>query len=449
MSDATHRSGRMAEPDFAAYVGLDWADRKHCYQLAVAGSTRIETGQVHNTPEALLSWAISLRERFQGRPIAVALEQRRGPVVYQLSKFPHLVLFPVHPNSVANYRQAFFPSGNKNDPVDSALLLELVMRHRDRLRGLQPDTPETRLLQELVEHRRRLVDDRTRHSNRLTACLKTYYPQPLDWIDNIDSPMGCAFLERWPTLESAQRAHPGTLRRFFLEYNCRSAERMQKRFEAIQQAIPAVEDSAVVHAGQVAMASLVAVLKVLNEQIAIADREIQRAMAAHPEGELFAGLPGAGPAMRPRLLAAFGTDRSRFASAEEIQNYSGIAPVRSQTGNTQWVHFRHACPTFLRQTFQEFAGHSLARCEWARAYYQAHRAGGQHHFAAVRSLAFKWLRVLFACWRDRRPYDEQTYTQSLYRRNSPLAKLLSLQGPPTNARWSSVAGFHRIGTETS
>jgi transposase len=438
-----------ADPVFAAYMGLDWANQKHCWQLLVAGADKPEQGTVENTPEALQVWAAELQERFSGQPVAIALEQRRGAVVFQLSKFPHLVLYPVHPTTVAKYRQAFFPSGTKNDPIDSTLLLELLVRHRDRLRALKPDTAETRLLQLLVEDRRKLVDEKTAYSNRLTAALKTYYPQPLQWMDDIDSPLGCAFLERWPTLEQAQHAHPGTLRKFFLQHNCRSAERIRLRIEAIHQATPAVTDAALLKAGEVIVRALVTVLKGLAESIALLDEEIERGVQAHPEAGLFAGLPGAGPVLLPRLLAAFGTQRDRYAAAVELQNYSGVSPVRSQTGNTEWVAFRRACPKFLRQTFHEFAAHSLAKSVWARAFYDSQIAACKRHHTAVRSLAFKWQRILFACWRSRTPYDEARYLRTLEMRNSPVAKLLRRrpEQPPTPVIWKVTGGFHTLAIE--
>ena len=117
--------------------------------------------------------------------------------MYQLSKYPHLVLYPVHPTTSARFREAFYPSGAKSDPEDTDVLLDLLEHHRHRLRRLDPDTPETRPLQMLVEQRRAWVDEKTRQSNRLTGWLKIFFPQVLDWIDDIDSPLGCDLLDRW------------------------------------------------------------------------------------------------------------------------------------------------------------------------------------------------------------------------------------------------------------
>jgi transposase len=412
----------MNETEFAAYIAIDWAEKRHCWQMAIAAPQGREKGWLDHQPQAIDHWAAELEQRFASAPVAVCLEQARGPLVYQLAKYAHLVLYPVHPATVARYRAAFFPAGAKDDPGDAALLLEILLHHRQHLRRIDPDTAETRLLSMLAEHRRRLVDERTRHSNRLTAWLKLYYPQPLDWIDDIDALLGCDLLQRWPTLQQLQHAHPDTIRRFFRTHNCRSAERIEQRIQAIREATAAVHDPALLEAGATATTSLVALLRTLHDQIAVLDQRLAELTPKHPEAYLFTGLPGAGPVLLPRLIVAFGTQRQRFASAAELAAYSGIAPVSRQSGFTKTVVFRHACPAFLRQTFHEFAACSRAKSVWARAYYQLQIGAGKRHHAAVRALAFKWIRILFRCWKNRTPYDEAHYLSCLEQRHSPLLR---------------------------
>ena len=120
------------------------------------------------------------------------------------------------------------------------------MHHRDRLRRLNPDTAQTRLVQHLVEGRRKLVNEKTRQSNRLTAQLKLYFPQVLTWFDRIDSPLVGEMLKRWPTLETLQKVRPATLRSFFTQHNCRSQELIERRLVEIHQAVPAVRDEALI-----------------------------------------------------------------------------------------------------------------------------------------------------------------------------------------------------------
>jgi transposase len=152
------------------------------------------------------------------------------------------------------------------------------------------------------------------------------------------------------------------------------------------------------------------------------DDRIAELFAAHGDHDVFTSFPGAGDVCAPRLAAAFGTDRARWDSAAELQAHAGIAPVTERSGKTVWVHHRLACPKFVKQTFHEFADPSIRFSRWARADYDQQRARGNHHHAALRALASKWLRILFRCWKERRAYDEDTYLDSLRRRGSPLAK---------------------------
>src|SRR5215467_587374 len=195
---------REQEPLFAAFVGIDWADQKHVWCLQTADSPKRESGELEHTPEAVEVWVAQLCQQFAQGPIAVALEQLRGALVFMLAKYEPLHLFPVPPTMAGNMREALYPSGAKDDPRDAELLLDLVLQHRDKLRRLSPDTEATRRVQNLVEERRKLVDEKTALTNRLTSDLKIYFPQILGWFERLDTEVACTLLENWPTLEELQ-----------------------------------------------------------------------------------------------------------------------------------------------------------------------------------------------------------------------------------------------------
>jgi len=326
----------------------------------------------------------------------------------------------------SSMRQALYPSGAKDDPRDADLLLDILLQHRNKLRRLSPDSEATRRVQNLVEERRKLVDEKTAQINRLTDHLKIYFPQMLEWFGRLDSDVVCGLLERWPALEELQKAPPAGLRAFFRKHRCRDREQIEHRMEAIRQAVPAIHDRAVIEAKSAAVRVIVRVVRVLVEGIEDLDGQIEEAAATHPDFFIFNSLPGAGPVMAPRLLAAFGSQRERYRSADELQSFSGIAPLTETSGKRKWVHFRWACPKFLRQSFHEWAGHSIAQSEWARAYYQQQRSHGNTHHEAVRALAFKWIRIVFRCWQDRVAYDENTYLAALVKRGSPLGVIVAM-----------------------
>ena len=195
-------------------------------------------------PHVLHGWVAQLRERFGGRPVGIAIEQRRGAVIHALMQYEFLVLYPVNPKALARYREAFHPSGAKDDPTDAALLLDLLRKHRDQLRPWHPDTVTARQLQLLCEHRRKLVNLRGGLTNRLTSLLKQYFPQALDWVGTLDSRQACDFLRKWPTLAAVQRARPTTVRRFYQQHNCRRAAVIDARLAEMATAQPLTTDPA-------------------------------------------------------------------------------------------------------------------------------------------------------------------------------------------------------------
>lgn len=411
----------QSAPDtFAAFVGIDWADAKHDVCLQAAGSTKRECLQLEHTPEAIDAWVTTLRTRFNGHLVAVCLELTKGPLVFALRKYDFLILFPINPLTLARSREAFTPSRAKDDPTDAALQLELLLTHRDKLQPLHPQSPAMRALEQLVEHRRRVVGDKVRITNRLTSTLKNYFPQVLQWFPDKDTPIFCDCLSRWPTLKAAQLARRSTLETFFRDHHVRSADVVAQRLHAIKAATPLTTDEGVIAPNALLVQALVNQLRVTLAAIETFDNAIAQRAQSHPDFPLFQALPGAGPVFASRLLVAFGEQRERYTTAAELQKYAGIAPVTERSGKKAWVHWRLQCPKFLRQTFVEWAAESIRHSFWARVYYQQQRDKGKAHQAAVRALAFKWIRILYRCWQDRTLYDESVYLNALNNRGSSL-----------------------------
>jgi len=413
--------GTLNETNYVAYIGIDWSDAKHDICLQGANSEQREFAVIPHQVERIEEWAQAMKQRF-GSPIAVAIELTKGPIVSALQKYDCFVIFPVNPTTLAKYREAFTPSRAKDDPTDAELALDLILRHPERFTPLQPQSVEMRTLATLVEQRRRLVDDRKRITNRLRDALKQYYPQTLDWFEQIDTVLFCDFLTRWPTLQQARRARKNTLKRFFNEHNMRFEHVLEARLTSIKVATPLTLDEAVILPYRLQALVLVEQLRVALDAIKQFDKEIERVATRHVDYALFRALPGAGPSLAPRLLVAFGEQRERYHNAADLQQYAGVAPVTQRSGKTCWVHWRWQCPTFLRQTFVEWAAQTINKSFWAGAYYRQQRAKGCTYQAAVRALAFKWIRILYRCWQTCTPYDESKYLKALERRGSPLLK---------------------------
>ncbi len=415
----TDTNNHNSYSDYAAFIAIDWADQQHVFSLKAADQTKKETGTLEQKPEIIGLWVAKLQERFGGRPVAVALEQSRGALIHALLAYDFIVLYPIHPTTVAKFREAFRFSGAKSDPLDTDQILEILTKHLDLLKPINPDTPETRLLGRLVQDRRKAVDLRTSHIQACLAGLKEYFPQAIELVNgNLSSRLACDFLMKWPTFEAFQQAKPSTLKRFYYGHNIRSPEVIQKVLNLATTAKALTTDPAIVESGSRLSQMYAQLIQTLNPVIEDYDQRIKKVFHDHPEAPLFSKLPGAGPALAPRLLAAFGTDRSRYETAGSVQTFSGISPVTRSSGKTRFVYFRQACPKFLRQTFHEFARLSLPKCQWARNYVEYYTGKGKKYHTIIRALAFKWIRILFGCWKHRKPYDDDQYMQILKKRGS-------------------------------
>jgi len=406
---------------FTAYVGIDWADTKHDVCLQVAGETRRHFSIIDHTPQSIDRWAKSLFERY-GAPIAIALELNKGPLVAALQKYEFFCLFPINPSTLAKHRKAFVGSGAKDDPTDAQWALELLLTYPQRFAQLMPQSPAMRILASLTEHRRALVDERVKVSNRLICTLKQYYPAALELFSNHDSVVFCDFLMRWPTLEQLKRSRQSTFLKFFNEHNARQAQLNQTRWEIITQAMPLTQDPGVIRPAQLYTTALASQLKGLICTLKNFDREIEETANTLSDYPIFKALPGAGQHLAPRLMVAFGEQRDRFSDANAMQQYAGIAPVTQRSGKKKVVYWRYRCSTFLRQTFVEWAAHSITQSTWAEAYYRQQRAKGCSYQAALRALAFKWIRIVYRCWKTSTIYDEKAYLQALTRHGSTLVE---------------------------
>jgi transposase len=406
--------------DLQAWIGIDWADDKHDVSLYEVATGRQERLQVQQSPEALQEWIGELRSRYGNRgEVAVVLEQGRGALLNVLMGCEFLVLYVINPKSLSHYREAFYGSGAKSDPVDAELMREMVRQNPDRFRAWRPEDVLTRSLRLMTEGRRDLVNQTTALTNQLTALLKGYYPQALRWIGALDSAWACDFLEQWPTLQALQHSSRRQILRFY-EKHPRPSLDMEQQLKQFDQALPLTADEAVLEYSTLMMQALIPQLRALLTSVDEFDRKIAEVFRKHPDRPIFESFPGAGAVLAPRLSAAFGADRGRYEAASEMQQFSGIAPVTEKSGKQHWVHWRMACPKFIRQTFHEFADHSRRWSPWARAYYQLQIQRGKQHHAAIRALAYKWIRILFRCWKKRVLYHEETYMASLVKHQSPL-----------------------------
>lgn len=400
-------------------IGIDWADKEHAFACRTPDG-KLYRGSFNQSPSAIREWVEFWTQKYPNIPLEVCIESSRGTLVNAFREFPCVHIYPVNPKALANYRSAFAHGGGKNDPVDARLILRFIEQNRDQLRPLQKDSPETSELFALTVQRRQLVEERVALANRLSALWKQYFPAICDLKPSkAYSEFVIKLTLKYPTLDLVQKAGKTKLRKFF--YSIGTKEKMESRLELLMNSVPITTDPVILRTCARQCQAIAAQIDVLNQSIKGYDAEIKRLVKQHQDYPIVATLPGASDNTHARLIAALGDDRNRYDSAEALQAAAGIAPITTQSGKSRYVKARWACSKFLKQTFHEYAGLSIAKCDWARRYYEQMLAKGKSKQMARRALAYKWLRIIYRCWKTSQPYNETHYLARLKETGSKLA----------------------------
>lgn len=403
-------------------VGIDWADAEHAFHLD-DGRSNVIAGVMKQTPEDIQRTIADWTKRFPEATFALAIESSKGALINALLRFKNVEIYPVNPAALANYRKSFAHGGGKNDPADARLLCDYLRNYRAKLRVLKRNDPITEELTALGEDRRRFVDQRTKLANELTALLKRYFPAVLalkpakSYAEFI-----LKFLAKYPSLELAQKAGATRLRKFF--HGLGLKRNAAERTDVIINATPLTEDEVIIRTHVRRVTAIVAQLAALNATIRRYEADIIELVPQHDDFNVVENLPGASHNTHCRILAALGDDRNRFPTATSLQTACGIAPLTHESGRQRLVTWRWAATRFLRQTFHEYAGLSLDHCDWAKAFYDLQLSNGKSKQMARRALAYKWLRIIHRCWRDRVAYDDAKYVKRLKETGSPLAEMI-------------------------
>jgi transposase len=402
-------------PQPGLFIGIDWADKKHdCHVIAPNGDGFHQ--ELPHSAEDIDAWVGKMLRLADGKPIAIMLEQSRGPLIHALMFRDNVLLYPINPKQLARYRESY-PGGGKDDPTDARYLARMLRERITTLTAWQPDDKNTRLLANLSQQRRKIVDGQTKLRQQLLAQLKCYFPIVLELFGTTrQQPLLLSVLRRWPDPRQLRHADRRLVRRVLREHRVREEHRQNEIIDRIRSARLLCSDEALLIPSAMAAKLLANQIQQTHKTIKEFDAKIDEAMKQHPDAHLFTSLRGAGPALAPRLLCAFGSQKDRWEDADSLAAFSGIAPVTRKSGKQCQVKQRHACPKYLRQTFHEFADSARLYCPWSKARYHMLRDRGMKHNAAVRKIARSWIRILFRVWKTRTPFDCDRYIANLQQR---------------------------------
>jgi transposase len=151
--------------------------------------------------------------------------------------------------------------------------------------------------------------------------------------------------------------------------------------------------------------AMVRVMRSLNRSIKDLDRAVVAHLGEHPDAEVFTSLPRSGRINAAQMLAKWGDCREAYPEPDSVAMLGGLCPVTHASGKHRDVSCRWACNKRMRKAITTFADNSRHASPWAADIYRRAVARGCDHPHAVRILARAWVRVIWRCWQDRRPYD--------------------------------------------
>ena len=149
-------------------------------------------------------------------------------------------------------------------------------------------------------------------------------------------------------------------------------------------------------------------LAALSGQLPGLEEVIGQGFGRHPDAEIYTSLPGLGETLGARVLAEFGDDPHRYRDAKARKNYAGTSPITRASGRKTVVLARYARNRRLGDAVHQWAFCALTGSPGARAYYDALRARGTGHHAALRQLGNRLVGILHGCLKTRTNYDEAT-----------------------------------------
>jgi len=388
------------------FVGIDWADLHHDVAVLDEKGRELKYFTIPHSREGMEQLKQKLLSiNPSPESFACLLETKNGLLVQFLLEAGFLV-YPLNPK-VVDYRRK--PSGAKSDPIDARLLANIGRSDLGQLKRLKPDTELISELKMLTRDQDSLIQESTRLTNKLIACLKEYYPMALEFFSKPTLPVALKFLKRYPLPEMVRETTVLELAAFLKA--CKHPQPNQTAISIWQKAQePQLRASApTVRAKCRLMLALVAQLETVKEQIAAYDEEINRLFQLHSDSRIFASLPGAAGRLAPRLLAEWGDDRERYEDAAVVQALAGTSPVLFQSGKYRFARQRRSCIKPFRRVMHLFAFQSIRQVCWAREYYSTKRSQGKTHHEALRALANIWVRIIFAMWKNGTCYNEATF----------------------------------------
>jgi transposase len=395
------------------FVGDDWAEDHHDVEMMDPAGRRLAKARLPEGVAGIARLHAMIAEHLDSdtdadqAQVMIGIETDRGPWVTALVAAGYTV-FAVNPLQAAGYRRRHGVSGAKSDAADAHMLANMVRADAHELRPVAGDSPQAEAVKVLARAHKTLIWERTRHTQRLRHALREYFPAALAAFDDLDAPEALDLLGRAPDPDAAARLSLSQIRAVLRRAGRRDIDVKAARVHAVLRAEELGRPAVVTAAYAATTRATVTVLTTLREQVRVLQGQVEAFFGQHPDAEIVLSQPGLGLVLGARVLAEFGDDPDRYASAKARKNYAATSPVTRASGKKKIVLARFVHNDRLVDALMAQAFSALTASPGARAYYDQQRARGVGHNPALRQLANRLVGVLHGCLKTRSRYDEVT-----------------------------------------
>jgi transposase len=399
------------------FAGIDWGEARHRVVLLDEQGQILGREWIDHEQDHLAHLDDLLAQGDVRQNVHVAIELHDSLLLDRLLRLG-VKVYGLNPKSAQRARERFTPTGIKDDDRDAWSLAEFVRTSHQHLRPIQPDSEATIALQEWVSLREDLVAQRTVHLQQLRAHLVRWHPHVFKGFTDLNRQWVLDLLEAYPTADAfAALSHKQVMawtrgRRLKLVTRHRVADAAVMASPTSQSARNAAHTVEVCHH--------VEAIRLLNQRLDDVEKAMEHNIAQHPDAIIFQSLPNTGTATVAAMLASFGEDRQRWQGYQELAARWGTAPITIQSGKYHAVRRRKACDHTIHQAWMWFAFNTIRKegC-WAREDYRAKRQAGSAHYATLRIIANRWVKIATSCWKERNPYDEAIHQERRAERKKP------------------------------
>ncbi|MEU5547798.1 IS110 family transposase [Streptomyces sioyaensis] len=395
------------------WIGDDWAEDHHDVEIQDDTGRKLAAVRLPEGVEGIAKLH-DLVARHGGEDpepsdVTIGIETDRGAWVQALTAAGYRV-YAVNPRQAARFKERYATSGAKSDKGDAHALADMVRIDHTQLRPVAGDSDQAQAVKVVARAHQTLIWERTRTFQRMRSALREYYPAALHaYADlTLTSTDALELLIKAPTPQAGAKLTRTQITSVLARHRRHHREAKANTIQTALREQHLTLPGPVTAAYAATVTAHARLMIALNEQIAAMEAQVKAHFLEHPDAEIYLSMPGIAEVTGARVLAEFGDDPTRYASAKARKNYAGTSPITHASGKVRTVQARFVRNNRLADALQRHAFCALRASPGARRYYDRQRDRDLDYNPALRQVGNRFVGILHGCLKTRTHYDEAT-----------------------------------------